>query len=118
MPDREARSRSSARKYLGGVRESFGVNEVLAFVLEFDVGAHSVDIQSDAGFLKFGGLVVKALGEGDTRGGGIASGERTQNEEVLVDDGSDDDLAGSLLVGASFATAFLIDLIITDQREI
>ena len=96
----------------------FGVNQILAFVLQFDVGANGVNIQADAGFLQLGGLLVEALRESDAGIGGVAGGEGAEDEEVLVNDGGDDGFASGAFVGARLAGAFAADLVAADQGKI
>ena len=60
------RSRSAAKPYLVVWVQRFGVDQILAFVLQFDVGADRVNTQTDACFLQFPGLLVEALGERDS----------------------------------------------------
>jgi hypothetical protein len=73
----------------GGVGQRFRVNQILALVLQFDVGPHGINIQSDARFLKFGGLLVESLSERDTSISGVASCQGAKNEQVLVHNGGD-----------------------------
>lgn len=93
------------------VCESFRVDQVLAFVLQFHIGAHGVDIQSDAGFLKFRGLVVQSLGKRDARGCRITRGKRAKHLQVLIDDGIDHNLASRLFVGSRFTPSLLANLV-------
>ena len=87
-------------------------------VLQFDVGAHRVDIQTDARFLEFGGLIVEALRERDTGIGGIACGQRAKNQQILIHDGVDHDFARGLFVGARLVGAFAADLVAANKREV
>jgi hypothetical protein len=54
---------------LGRVSQRLRVDQILALVLQFDVGSHGVNIQADARFLEFGGLVVKAMCKRDASTG-------------------------------------------------
>ncbi len=102
----------------GGVGQRFGVNQILALVLQFDVGAHRVNLQTDACFLKCGGLLVEALRQRDASIGGVTRGEGAKNEQILVNHGGDHIFASGQFVGTRPTGSFPADLVAADQREI
>src|SRR5580692_4114812 len=102
----------------GGVGQRFGVDQILALVLQFDVGSHAINIQTDTSFLQFGCLFVESLCECDARFGGVARGQSAKNQEVLVHDGIYHDFARGLFVGPRLVGAFATDLVRANFREV
>ena len=103
---------------LGGVRQRFGVNQILPLVLQFHVGAHRVYIQTDAGFLQFAGLLVQPLRQRDADVRGVARGQSAQNQQVLIHHRVYHDFARGLFVGARLVRAFAADLVSANLLEV
>jgi hypothetical protein len=103
---------------LGCVSQCFRVDQTLALVLQFDVGPHCVNTQSDASLLQLASLFVEPLCKCDTRAGGIARRHGPKNHQVLVHDRVDYDLARGLIVRASLARTLATDLVLANLREV
>ena len=99
-------------------RRRLRVDQTLLLVLQFHVGAQSVDLQADAGLLQLLGLPEKPLGQRHAGFGRFIPRLRTKDQQILAHHGKRHRLASDALLGSRSPRPLLADLVTADLRQV